>query len=124
MLNTPPEVAHAPIDITHFGSGICSHSWRMTGAILFETRPAMIIKSLCRGEGRNTSAPKRAISNREAPIDIISMAQQASPKVMGQMELLRIQLTAESIVVRIRPSGVGLPKVRSLTVLVPFSTSP
>ena len=37
------------------------------------------------------------------------------PKVMGQMELLRIQLTAESMVVRMSPSGVGLPKVRSLT---------
>src|SRR2546427_6282270 len=48
-------------------------------------------------------------------IDIISMAQQASPKVIGQIELLRIQLTAESSVVRTTPSGVGLPKVRSLT---------
>ena len=57
----------------------------MTGAILLETRPAMIIKSLCRGEGRNTSAPKRAISKREAPIDIISMAQHARPNVIGQI---------------------------------------
>src|ERR1035441_10252422 len=89
----------------------------MTGAILFETRPAIIIRSLWRGDGRNTSAPKRAISKREAPIDIISMAQQARPNVMGQMELFRIQLTAESMVVRMSPSGVGLPKVRSLTVL-------
>src|SRR5579863_4770084 len=97
------------MEITHLGSGICSHNWRITGAILLETRPAMIIKSLCRGEGRNTSAPKRAISNREAPIDIISMAQQARPNVIGQMELLRIQFTAESRVVRIKPSGVGLP---------------
>src|ERR1700691_4251021 len=105
------------MEMTHLGSGICSHSWRMTGAILFETRPAIIIKSLCRGDGRNTSAPKRAISNRAAPIDIISMAQQARPNVMGQIELLRIQLTAESSVVRTRPSGVGLPKVRSLTTL-------
>src|SRR5439155_3232078 len=113
-----PEVAQAPMDITHFGSGICSHSWRMTGAILFETRPAMIIRSLCRGDGRNTSAPNRAMSKRAAPMDIISIAQQAKPKVIGQMELLRIQLTAESIVVRIRPSAVGLPKVRSFTVLV------
>src|SRR6266404_5368263 len=109
----PPEVAHAPIEMTHFGSGICSHSWRMTGAILLETRPAIIIKSDWRGEGRKTSAPKRAMSKREAPIDIISMAQQARPKVMGQIEFLRIQLTAESRVVRTIPSGVGLPKVRS-----------
>src|SRR5205807_4663689 len=120
---TPPEVAHAPIEITHFGSGICSQSWRMTGAILLETRPAMIIKSDCRGDGRNTSAPNRAISNREAPIDIISIAQQASPNVIGQIEFLRIQLAAESSVVSTTPSGVGFPKVRSLTTLLPFSTS-
>ena len=69
----------------------------------------MIIRSDWRGEGRNTSAPKRAISKRDAPIDIISMAQQARPKVIGQMEFLRIQLTAESSVVRTTPSGVGLP---------------
>ena len=111
------------MEITHLGSGICSQSVRITGAILFETRPAMIIKSLCRGEGRNTSAPKRAISKRDAPIDIISMAQQANPNVKGQMELFRIQLTAESIVVSTTPSGVGLPKVRSLTTRWPFSTS-
>src|SRR5579862_1238661 len=100
------------MEITHFGSGICSQSWRITGAILFDTRPAMIMRSLWRGEGRNTSAPKRAISKRAAPIDIISIAQQARPKVMGQMELLRIQLIAGSSLdnwARTTPSGVGLP---------------
>src|ERR1700691_5202712 len=97
------------MEITHFGSGICSQSWRMMGAILLETRPAIIIKSDCRGDGRKTSAPKRAISKRDAPMDIISMAQQAKPKVMGQIEFLRIQLTALSRVVRTTPSGVGLP---------------
>ena len=76
----------------------------MTGAIFCETRPAMIIRSLWRGEPRKTSAPKRAISKREALIDIISMAQQASPKVMGQMEFLRAQLTAASSVVMTIPS--------------------
>jgi hypothetical protein len=111
------------MDITHLGSGICSQSWRMTGAILLETRPAMIIKSLCRGDGRNTSAPKRAMSKRDAPIDIISMAQQARPNVIGQIELLRIQFTAESSVVRTTPSGVGFPKVRSRTTFFPPSTS-
>src|SRR5262249_5572211 len=115
------EVAQAPIEMTHLGSGICSQSWRITGAILFDTRPAIIIRSDCRGDGRNTSAPKRAISKREAPIDIISMAQQAKPNVIGQMEFLRIQLTAVSSVLRITPSGVGLPKVRSLTTRLPFS---
>src|SRR5215467_1536950 len=97
------------MEITHLGSGICSQSVRITGAILLETRPAMIMRSDCRGDGRNTSAPKRAISKREAPMDIISMAQQAKPNVIGQMEFLRIQLTALSSVVSTTPSGVGLP---------------
>src|SRR6202795_1532541 len=97
------------MEMTHFGSGICSHNCRMTGAILFDTRPAMMIRSLCRGDGRNTSAPKRAISKRAAPMDIISMAQQARPNVMGQIELLRIQLTAESGGVRPTLHGVGFP---------------
>ncbi len=111
------------MEITHFGSGICSHNWRITGAILFDTRPAMIMRSLCRGDGRKTSAPKRAMSKRAAPIDIISMAQHASPNVIGQMDPLRIQFTAESIVESTTPSGVGLPKVRSLTTFLPFSRS-
>src|SRR5229473_6573060 len=109
LLNTPPEVAHAPMEITHLGSGICSQSWRMTGAILFETRPAIIIRSDWRGDGRNTSAPKRAMSNRDAPMDIISIAQQAKPNVIGQIEFLRIQLMTLSTVVSTTPSGVGLP---------------
>ena len=54
-------------------------------------------------------------------MDIISIAQQAKPNVMGQMEFLRIQFTAESSVVRTTPSGAGLPKVSSLTTFLPFS---
>src|SRR3954465_15798845 len=97
------------MEITHLGSGICSQSWRITCAILLDTRPAMIIRSDWRGEGRKTSAPKRAISKRDAPMDIISIAQQARPKVIGQIEFLRIQLTTLSTVVSTTPSGVGLP---------------
>ena len=37
-------------------------------------------------------------------MDIISMAQQASPKLIGQMEFLRAQLTAWSSVVSTIPS--------------------
>src|SRR5436305_6925621 len=92
------------MEITHLGSGICWYKWRITGAILFDTRPAMIIRSLCRGDPRKTSAPNRAISKRDALIDIISMAQQASPKVIGQMEFLRAQFTAASSVVITMPS--------------------
>src|ERR1700689_4359843 len=64
----------------------------------------MIIRSLWRGEPRNTSAPKRDISNREALIDIISIAQQASPKAIGQIEFLRPQLITLSSVVVITPA--------------------
>ena len=47
------------------------------------------------------------MSKREALIDIISMAQQARPKLMGQMEFLRAQLTALSSVVSTMPSECG-----------------
>src|ERR1700677_1616840 len=76
----------------------------MTGAIFCETRPAIIIRSDWRGEPRKTSAPNRAISNRDADMDIISMAQHAKPKLMGQMEFLRAQLTAWPSVVNMMPS--------------------
>jgi hypothetical protein len=45
------------------------------------------------------------MSKREAPMAIISIAQQARPNVMGQMELLRIQFTTLSSEVRITPCG-------------------
>src|SRR5437588_13052314 len=77
----------------------------MTGAIFCETRPAIIIRSAWRGEPRNTSAPKRAMSKRDADMDIISMAQQAKPKLMGQSDDLRAQFTAWSSLVKIRPSN-------------------
>src|ERR1700741_1114613 len=69
------------------------------------------MRSAWRGEGRNTSAPKRATSKRAAAMDIISMAQQAKPKPSGQMELLRAQFTALSSVVKRMPSSSRrLPK--------------
>jgi len=43
--------------------------------------------SLCLAEGRKTSAPKRDMSNLAQPVAIISMAQQAMPKVKGHKEL-------------------------------------
>src|SRR5712692_2202937 len=91
-LNGPPTLEHAPMEIHHFGSGICSQTRLSTGAIFSVTVPATIIRSAWRGEGRNTSAPNRAISNREVVEAIISMAQQARPNVRGQMALLRAQL--------------------------------
>src|SRR5512137_1616950 len=72
---------------------------RSAGAIFRESRPATIIRSDCLGDPRNTSAPKRAMSYRDALIDIISMAQQASPNVTGQMDPCRAQFTIFSTVV-------------------------
>ena len=60
---------------------------RTTGAILIETRPEMISRSAWRGEARNASQPKRATSTRAPTIAIISIAQQASPKVAGNIAL-------------------------------------
>ena len=54
--------AQAPIEITHFGSGIWSYTRRIAGAIFRDNRPATIIKSDWRGEPRKTSAPIRAMS--------------------------------------------------------------
>src|SRR5437763_11763387 len=51
-----------------------------------------MIRSLCRGLGRKTPAPKRSMSKRPAPVAIISIAQQARANVMGQIADLRAQL--------------------------------
>src|SRR5262245_63277510 len=59
------------------------------------TRPATIMRSACRGEARNTSAPKREMSKRGPTIAIISIAQQARPKPSGQMAFTRDWLTAQ-----------------------------
>src|ERR1035438_4664656 len=104
------------MEIAHLGSGICWYRWRITGAILLDTRPARIIRSDCRGEPRNTSAPKRAMSKRDALIDIISMAQHASPNDMGQMEFLRAQFTAISKVVNTRPSEAASAALATVSV--------
>ena len=75
---------------------------RTTGAILIDTRPERISRSAWRGEARKASKPKRATSTRAATIDIISIAQQARPKVAGKSALERAQWTARSsVVVRI-----------------------
>ena len=67
--------------------------------------PATIMRSDCRGVARKAPAPKRSTSKREAPNAIISMAQQARPKVIGQMLLLRHQLSATSTLVMMRLSS-------------------
>ncbi len=72
---------------------------RSAGAIFRESRPATIIRSACRGEPRNTSAPKRAMSYREQLMAIISIAQHASPNVTGQIADRRAHCTIFSTVV-------------------------
>src|SRR4051794_22441819 len=72
---------------------------RMIGAILIETRPDRIRRSAWRGDARNASMPKRAMSRRAPTIDIISMAQHARPKVAGNSEFPRAQPAARSSVV-------------------------
>jgi hypothetical protein len=53
------------------------------------------------------------MSYRDPPIDIISIAQQASPNVIGQIEFLRTQLIAASIDARTTPSGGASPQLTS-----------
>src|SRR3712207_2104698 len=89
-------MTQVPIAITYFGSAIWSYRRRTDGAILVVTVPDTIITSAWRGEGRKTSAPKREMSQRAVPTAIISIAQQARPKVSGQSELLRAQPSSES----------------------------
>src|SRR3954453_19068903 len=88
----PPEQAQAPMAMTHFGSGICSYTVLITGSIFLVTVPAMMMQSDWRGGGRKM-IPKRSRSCLAAPVAIISIAQQARPKVIGQMEDFRAQLT-------------------------------
>src|SRR5215471_144083 len=101
--NGPPVDAQAPIAMHHFGSGIWSHTLFMTGAIFNVGVPATIIRSDCRGLGRNTPAPNLSMSKREAPVAIISIAQQARPNVIGQRADFRAQLNTKSTVVVIIP---------------------
>src|ERR1044072_6917178 len=72
---------------------------RTIGAIFKVTVPAMMIKSDCRGLGRKIPAPNRSMSKRDAPVAIISIAQQARPNVIGHKADLRAQLMSESTVV-------------------------
>src|SRR5438046_6691954 len=81
--------------------------------------------SHCRGEKRITSAPNRAMSNRDAAVAISSIAQQARPIGIGQSEFLRTQLKAASSRVKMTLPSIlesyalewlsGMAKVSSAT---------
>src|SRR5687768_2608317 len=102
-----PVEAHAPMEMHHFGCGICCQIRRMIGASLNGTRPAQISTSAWRGEKLMRSMPKRARSKRLAAEAMNSMAQQAVPNGIGQSELARAQLTRKSSRVATHPSCDG-----------------
>src|SRR5438876_6942564 len=93
------------MEITHLGSGIWSYSRRRTGAIFLVTVPATIMRSDWRGEARKTSAPKRAMSYREADAAIISIAQHARPNPIGQIDDSRAQFRTRSMLVVMKLSS-------------------
>ena len=111
MSNTPPLLAQAPIEMHHFGSGICSQIRCSTGSIFITTRPATISKSHCRGLNRITSAPNRARSNRLDAVAISSIPQHAVAKGIGHRLLDRAQLAAASSVVMNTLSGTSFTAI-------------
>jgi len=72
---------HAPNEMTYLGSGICSYSRLIAGAILSVTVPETIIRSAWRGPGANGITPRRMKSCRAMDAEMNSIAQQASPKL-------------------------------------------
>src|ERR671917_137198 len=100
----PPVDAQAPIEMHHFGCGICCQIRRSTGASLNGTRPAQMKTSAWRGEKLMRSIPKRARSKRLAAEAMNSIAQHAVPNGIGQSELARAQLTRKSRRVVTHPS--------------------
>src|SRR5713101_3271906 len=91
---------------------------RRTGAIFRETLPETIITSACLGEARKTSEPNRARSFRELVAFIISIAQQARPKVAGHKDDLRAQLIRESSRV-VKTSGSASAMMFSSPIVLP-----
>src|ERR1700690_1775790 len=84
----------------------------------------MIIRSDWRGEPRKNSAPKLEISYRDAPIEIISIAQHAKPKDIGQIELRRAQFTTLSSDANRIPSSLRkLSSSPGLSSVTPFASS-
>src|SRR5215831_8089135 len=93
------------------------------GAIFSTTVPATIIRSDCRGVPRKTSAPKRERSCRASMTAIISMAQQARPNCIGQIDERRAQLITESTVVVTTLSSNRL-SINPMRAALPCGSSP
>src|SRR4051794_32903164 len=79
--------------MTYFGSGICSYSRLIAGAILSVTVPDTTIRSACRGPGANGITPSRMKSCRPIDAAMNSIAQQARPKLNTHSEYLRPQFS-------------------------------
>src|SRR3954452_22121915 len=76
----PPQFAHEPIEMTYFGSGICSYSRLTAGAILSVKVPDTTMTSPWRGRAAIGMTPSRITSYRGEPNAApISIAQHASP---------------------------------------------
>jgi hypothetical protein len=95
------------MEITYLGSAICSYNLLIRSAILKVTVPATIITSDWRGDGLG-NIPNRSRSYPEAKVDIISIAQQAIPKPMGQREDNLAQLMTSSAFAMIMPPDSNL----------------
>src|SRR3954453_19398155 len=82
------------MEITYFGSGICSYSRRSAGTSLSVTVPEMTTRSAWRGLAGSGITPRRMTSYRGEPKAApISMAQHARPHWYTQREYLRAVLS-------------------------------
>src|SRR3989442_13810332 len=77
--NMPPEEAQAPIEITHFGSGIWSKMRFTAGGLFFVMGPAPLIQSAWRGQKRRGPAPQPAPPARGRPTPPHSIGAEARP---------------------------------------------
>ena len=73
------------------------------------TRPAQMMRSAWRGLKRTASAPKRAMSNREAAVAMNSMPQHAVAKGNGHSEYFRHQAHAGALAVLENLGEPGAP---------------
>src|SRR5690606_18772522 len=102
------------MEMTYFGSGICSHRRRTAGTILSVTVPETQSRSDWRGDAGSGITPRRMMSKRGPAIAAaISMAQHARLHWYIQREYLRDVLSScvsgfGSLPLSTRPMGFPL----------------